>query len=235
MDVNCDLGEWENPARTAALMRRITSANIACGVHAGSVASMDRCIELAIRHQVNIGAHPGVPGEKGRGVVELNESAFVHLLLSQVLLLKHLAEQRGAVVSHIKLHGSLYHWSEKPAHARWYVQAVKVYFPSMRIFALPNGAVYREAAHEGILVWREIFADRGYLSSGDLAPRQTAGAVLSDPAQVARRVEHYVSTNTIETLDQTYLPIKAETICIHGDTENAPAMAELVASRLRKV
>lgn len=235
MDINCDLGEWEDPARTAALMRRITSANIACGIHAGTVASMERCIELAVRHQVNIGAHPGVAGEKGRGAVDLNESAFVYLLLSQVALLKSLAERQGSFVSHIKLHGSLYHWSEQAAHARWYVRTVKEHFPSMRIFALPHGAVYREASRHGVLVWREIFADRGYLPSGELAPRETAGAVLSDVAQVAQRAELYASTQTIETLERSYLSIHAETICIHGDSDNAPAMAALVASRLRRL
>lgn len=232
MDLNCDLGEWETPARTAGLMRRITSANIACGGHAGSVESMERCVKLAAQYGVNIGAHPGIAGEQGRGNADFTESAFLQLLISQTATLKVIANERGRPLTHIKLHGALYHWSEQKPHAGWYVKGVKRYFPGVRIFSLPHGRVCREARRHGVPVWREVFGDRSYRADGSLMPRGQNGAVLTDTAQVRSRLCQLLETGSMSAADETLLSMPAETICIHGDTPNAIALATVAAKVL---
>src|SRR5215468_701897 len=146
MDINCDLGEGEPLTRTRALMRWITSANVACGGHAGDVRSMRDCARLCHQHGVRLGAHPGwsAGGDFGRGEVRLSADELELLLLQQVGALQRIAGEEGARLHHVKLHGALYHAAEAdPSLARCYVQAIRQWWPNCRIYARPDGRVAR--------------------------------------------------------------------------------------------
>lgn len=215
MILNADLGEHEPPARTRALMRVVDLANIACGGHAGTIATMTRAVRLAKEHGVRIGAHPGLSADFGRGAVELTPEALALLVLQQTAALETLAESEGATLHHIKLHGALYHATENsPAMARAYVDAARTFFPRLKIVALAGGRVARLA---GGCALAEVFAERGYRPDGALIPRGEPGDLIRDPGEVVRRLP----------------ALRGDTICIHADSPNAVRIARAVATALR--
>jgi UPF0271 protein len=208
MLLNADLGEHEPPARTRALMRLVDLANIACGVHAGSPATMERCVKLAREHGVRIGAHPGLAGEFGRGSANIDASAVRTLVVGQASALAAFAP-----LHHVKLHGSLYHAVEaSPVLAAAYVAVVRENFPGVAIVAFAAGRVLPAARAAGVPVLAEVFAERGYRPDGSLVPRGEPGALITDPAQVVARLP----------------ALRGDTICIHADSPNAPAIARSV-------
>jgi len=227
LDINCDLGEDEPLARTRALMQHITSANVACGGHAGDLASMAACAKLAKAAAVNLGAHPGsADGAFGRSRVHLTPAALSLLVVQQVGALKRVAERHGVIVHHVKLHGALYHASETDDDlARAYVITVRDYFPGLQLYSQSGGQVAHLGRRLGLAVCEEIFADRVYHADGDLRPRQYADALLTRPSQVTARVELFLRRGEIETACGQHLQRKAQTLCLHGDTENAIRLA----------
>ncbi|PYM12233.1 MAG: hypothetical protein DME18_11940, partial [Verrucomicrobia bacterium] len=163
LDLNCDLGEGEPLTRTRALMRWITSANLACGGHAGDLPTMEACVRLAKQHGVRLGAHPGPwsRGDFGRGHARPAPHEMELLLLHQVGALERVARRNGVPLHHIKLHGALYHASEEDdALAKRYVAAVKRFWPQAKIYARAEGRVVRVARRAGLVVWEEAVADR---------------------------------------------------------------------------
>jgi UPF0271 protein len=215
MILNADLGEHEPPARTRALMRIVDLANIACGGHAGTIATMTRAVRLAKEHGVRMGAHPGLAADFGRGAVKLAPEALALLVLEQTSALGTLAESEGATLHHIKLHGALYHATENsPALARAYVDAARTFFPRLKIVALAGGRVARLAGDRALA---EVFAERGYKPDGTLIPRGEPGDLIRDPREVARRLS----------------ALRGDTICIHADSPNAVRIARAVATALR--
>jgi len=224
LDLNCDLGEGEPPARTQALMRWITSANIACGGHAGNVETMQRCVRDAKRFGVNVGAHPGPwsRGDFGRSAVTMNAGEFELLLLQQVGAFERIAKDHGVRLHHIKLHGALYHATEEDeALARRYLRVVSRWWPKSKIYARAGGAVARLAARSEVDVWEEAFADRAYRDDGTLAPRSEPGAVLSEPDLILKRIRHLLSHHEIETVAGIRLHLPTRTLCVHSDTLHA--------------
>ena len=235
LDLNSDLGEGESAARTRALMRWITSANVACGGHAGGVRSMENCVRLAKEFQVRLGAHPGPWSREnhGRIHVSMTPAELELLLLQQVGALERVARRHGVPLHHLKLHGWLYHATEhSDALARSYVQSAVRWWPGVKIFALSGGRVARIAMQIGVPVWEEIFADRGYRHDGALIDRSEPQALITQPRLAAERVRTFLATGQIHATSGQALPLRAQTICIHADTPGAAAMAQAVRKLL---
>ena len=214
MKLNADLGEHEPPARTRALMRLIDLANIACGVHAGSVRTMERCVKLAIEHGVAIGAHPGIGNDSGRGAVKISPAELEAAVIEQANALAEIASRAGAKTQHVKLHGALYHATEKsPALASRYVETVREHFPKWKIIALAGGRV---AALAGKCALAEVFADRGYRPDGTLVPRGEPGDLIADSREAARQMA----------------ALRGDTVCVHADSPNALRIARAMREML---
>ena len=231
-DLNCDLGEGEPPARTRALFGLITSANVACGGHAGNVVTMERCVELAAKNGVRLGAHPGLQGSFGRGVAALEPAELELLLLQQVGALSAIARGLGVTLHHVKLHGALYHATEEsPALASRYVLAMKRWWPECRLYALAGGRVVRLAQSLSVAVAEEGFLDRGYLPNGTLVPRGQEGSLLTI-REVRNRLGKWVEDGQILAVNGDPLTIRPATWCLHGDGREALKMAKLAREML---
>jgi len=237
LDLNCDLGEGEPLSRTRALMRWITSANVACGGHAGTVATMTMCVRLARRHGVRLGAHPGswARDDFGRGAVALSPDDLELLLLHQVGALEQIARAEGMRLQHIKLHGALYHATEQDdALARRYLRVVGRWWPSCLVFARAAGRVARLAGRFRIAVWEEAFADRGYRNDGSLIARGERGALIENDEQVVARTRLLMNDGTLEAASGRRLALRPRTICVHADTAGAQRLVRLVALELKR-
>lgn len=232
-DLNCDLGEGEPTARTRALMRWVTSVNVACGGHAGDAETMERVAILARDLGVRLGAHPGVPGEFGRGEVSLTPGMLRTLLLQQVSALHQLAQRQESRLHHVKLHGALYHAVEcTPSLGRAYVETVGRWFPGLRIYARTGGPILDWARKAGVEAWAEGFADRSYQEDGHLVPRGREGAVLTRPQEVTRRLLEWRTTGGWKSQQGTWLRIPAQTLCLHGDTPGSLILARAIRKAL---
>ncbi len=232
IDINCDLGEGEPIEKTRRLLRWVTSANIACGGHAGSVRTMRSCLRLCGEFGVNAGAHPGFVDREnfGRKEMPISPSDLVSLIESQVSGLKLLAGEKKIPIPHIKLHGALYHVVERDRRlSDVYVGFVKERFPGMRILASPNGCVISTAERLGLEAWAEIFSDRAYTAGGGLIPRSEPGAVLQDLTEIKMRMETFLSTGRLPLENGDAVKISAQTVCVHADSPGALRIARLLA------
>lgn len=227
-DLNADLGEGEPSRRTRALMRRVTSCNIACGVHAGSVESMRRCVELALEFWVRIGAHPGVPGEFGRGAVTWSVAEFEQQLMRQVGSLASIVAARRTDLHHVKLHGALYHHVERHADfAAAFLQTMSREFPGVRVYALAGGRLASAARECGVEVWEEGFLDRGYRVDGSLIPRGQPGAMLEGADELRRRIHGLREFGGIALPGGAVVQVR--TLCLHGDAPDSVRTADRAA------
>jgi 5-oxoprolinase (ATP-hydrolysing) subunit A len=241
MDINCDLGEGEPVEKTRRLLRWVNSANIACGGHSGTARTMGSCLNLCVELGVNAGAHPGFVDREGFGRKEkaITPSGLESLIESQVGGLVVLACEKKISISHVKLHGALYHVVERdPRLSGVYAGFVKKHFPGMRIFASPNGRVIPAAARLGVEAWGEIFSDRAYTAGGDLVPRSQPGAVLEDIEEIRTRMKVFLLTGRVPLNNGKTIKIAARTVCVHADSPGAlriaRLLAELCSSRLSK-
>lgn len=231
LDINCDLGEGEAPARTRALMRLVDSASVACGGHAGDLASMARCARLARELGVRLGAHPGAPDRAGFGRLASHPGAAELALwvVQQVGALASVASRHGIALHHVKLHGALYHASEADDElARAYVLTVREHFPGVKIYGLSGGRVVRLARRLGVEAWPELFADRAYRSDGSLVPRGEAGAVLLSAGEVAARLTRWLASGRMTTAGGGEMRLAGQTLCVHGDSGHAVRLARAV-------
>ncbi|MFO1462128.1 MAG: 5-oxoprolinase subunit PxpA [Verrucomicrobiota bacterium] len=232
-DLNSDLGEGESPARTRALMGIVTSANVACGGHAGTAETMDRCVRLAVEFSVRLGAHPGLPGAFGRGTTRISPGELELLLIHQISALMRIAKARSCTVVHVKLHGSLYHATEQePKLTAVYLQALGRWFPGLRVLALAGGRVAAAARTSGIPVWEEAFLDRGYRRDGTLVPRGLPGAMIADVSDVRRRIREVGRGQGVETEAGGRWAMRPQTWCVHADTPKAVTLARAAAAIL---
>lgn len=234
LDLNCDLGEGEPRPRTRSLMRQITSANVACGGHAGDVQSMVACVRLCREFGVRLGAHPGTWSRTdfGRGTVQVQPAEFELLLLQQISALERIAKEHDVRLHHVKLHGALYHATEADELlARRYIYTVKRYWPKAKIFVRAGGRVVQLARQSGLAAWEEAFADRGYQEDGTLIPRSEPGAILTDVSAIVRRVKDLQAERGLLSASGRNLMMRPQTLCIHSDTPFAP----IIARRVRKV
>jgi UPF0271 protein len=236
VDLNADVGESTGARRHGddeGVMPHITSANIACGFHAGDPGVMRATVALALAHGVAIGAHPGLHDLEGFGRREMRVSPdeVENLVAYQVGALAGIAAQQGVSLTHVKPHGALYNMAARERMlADAVVRAVRAVDPSLVLFGLSNSELVRAASAAGLPVASEAFADRGYLANGELAPRSAPGGVVADVDAVLRRATGMVLEQAVEAVDGTRVPLSVHTVCVHGDT---PGAAEL-ARRLRE-
>jgi UPF0271 protein len=228
VDLNCDLGE--GAGQDAALMPLITSANIACGAHAGNLDTMIETVELAQKHRVAIGAHPGYfdLANFGRAERAISPQEAGRIVLMQV---EQLFEIAGSRLKHVKLHGALYNQvSRDPLLAEGVVAELARLWPDLTLFALAGSQLARAATARGLSVAAEVFADRTYRRDGSLTPRSEPNAMIADENAAVAQVLHMVRDGFVVATDGTQVPIAAETICVHGDAPHAIGLAQ----RLRK-
>ena len=231
IDLNSDLGE--GAGTDAAIMPLITSANIACGGHAGNESTMRSGVELAVKNKVAVGAHPGYPDRErfGRVPLEMPSAELAEAIRRQIDSLIGIASRLGARVSHVKAHGALYNQAERDASvARTVMQGIQsaVGGSDLVIFAPPGSAMYSEAERTGVRVAREGFIDRAYEPDGTLRPRTLAGALITDPAAAAAQALSFVRDGGIRATDGAFLRLEVDTLCIHGDTPGAPDIVRAV-------
>jgi UPF0271 protein len=229
LDLNADVGEGSQ--EDAALMPLITSANVACGGHAGDPQIMRETVALAIRHGVVVGAHPGYVDREhfGRRPMTLDAPQVVELILDQVGALDAIAAAEGSVVVHVKPHGALYNQAEADDRlARSLVRAVQRYPRRLALVGRAGSAMERAARVAGLPFRAEAFADRRYRADGALVSRSEPGSVLEDPDAVAAQVRQLVRDGEVETNDGSRIPVAFETLCLHGDTPGAANLARKV-------
>lgn len=218
----------------AAIMPFISSANIACGYHAGNQDTMIRTVTLALEHNVAIGAHPGFADKANFGRTEqhLSDEALYDLVAAQLDIMQGVCRAAGAIMRHVKPHGALYNMAAKNEDmARIIAKAVKDTDPSLCFFGLSNSWLIKAAA--GLKTLSEVFADRTYQSDGSLTPRHLPNALIENEAQALRQVVQMVNFQQVTTVDGQTIPISAETICLHGDGAHAVAFAKAVYNTLR--
>lgn len=239
MDLNADLGEswgaW-TMGHDSEMFDIITSANIACGFHAGDPLVMHRTLSLAREKGVGVGAHPGyldLWGFGRRRFAENDPDEIEKMLIYQIGAIQAMARAVGVPVTHFKAHGALANLTAVDAGiADASARAVLATDPNMLFLALPGTEQERAAERAGLRVAREAFADRAYMADGTLAPRSRPGAVLDNADAVAARMVRMVTDSRVETLDGHEISLEFDTICVHGDNPHAVAMARAVRRAL---
>jgi 5-oxoprolinase (ATP-hydrolysing) subunit A len=223
IDLNADLGE--GGSQDEALLRLVSSANIACGGHAGDEATMRRAIELAMAAGVRIGAHPGYEDREhfGRRAMTLPLAAVTLLVRRQVERLSNLAREMGAFVHHVKAHGSLYNQADRDRQlADAVVTGVASVSADLVLYGPPSGALAAAARAAGITLCAEGFADRRYLENGLLMPRAEPGAVISNVEEAVAQAMALVAAGEVKTL------------CVHGDGVTAVEILRVLRGRLEE-
>jgi UPF0271 protein len=234
VDLNSDLGESFGPwpmGQDEALMLSITSANIACGFHAGDPGVMRETIALAKQHGVAVGAHPGFRDLVGFGRRELQASPreVEDDVLYQLAALAGMAATQRVRLQHVKAHGALYNQACRDAAlAQAIARAVAAFDSSLILLGLPQSALLRAGREAGLRVAAEVFADRAYDADGSLTSRKKPGAVLHDPEQVVDRAICMVRDRQVIATDGSRVPLVADTICLHGDTPGSAELARRV-------
>jgi UPF0271 protein len=238
IDLNSDVGEsfgrW-TLGDDQAMFRSVSSANVACGFHAGDPSVIRRTCHEAAAAGVVIGAHVGYRDLAGFGrrFLDISPGKLADDVVYQIGALQALAASEGARVRYVKPHGGLYNAIvTHNAQAQAVVDAVKSVDPGLPIMGLPGSEVLRLAEKAGLRAVTEAFADRAYNPDGTLVSRSIPGAVLEDPDQVAEHVLRMATESAVRTIDGSTLKIRAESICVHGDSPGAVAMATAVKSAL---
>lgn len=238
IDLNSDLGEGFGPwsmGDDAAMLALVTSANIACGGHASDPETMFKTLVLAAERNVSVGAHPGYNDRNGFGrrVIPMTPEEIERMVAAQVGALIGVASLTSAPVRYVKPHGALANLAARDAEvARAILSAVRSVDPSLAILAISGTAVEQVAKSAGAQVYSEIFADRAYLSSGQLVPRSHPDAVIHDAGAAAERLLAFLETGEMPVIDGEPIQLAAHSICVHGDTPGAVDMAAVVRQRL---
>ena len=223
VDINCDLGESYGVYRLEsdeAILPLITSANIACGFHAGDPATMRQTVERALQHQVAIGAHPGLPDLQGFGRrrMDITPREAHDMVVYQIGALNAFVRSCGGRMHHVKPHGALYNMAAEDAQlAEAIAEAIYKVQPDLYLYGLAGSALIREADRIGLRSVSEVFADRTYGVEGTLTPRTHPGAIIQQTEHALAQVLRMVKEGIVVSTEGILVPIKAETICIHGD------------------
>jgi 5-oxoprolinase (ATP-hydrolysing) subunit A len=238
MDINADVGEQPRALLDGSeeqLVRLITSANIACGGHAGDDASMRSVVKFCLGSGVGIGAHPGYPDKSGFGrrKIDIPLEELESSLCEQIGRLAEVAVGLGTRLRHVKPHGALYNEAAvDPELARSIARAVTAVDKSLVLVGLAGSAMLEVWRAEGFRVVGEAFADRHYEADGSLRPRRFADALITDPSEAGEQALGIAREGIVVAIDGTRVEVEARTICIHGDTKNPIAIATEVRSRL---
>jgi UPF0271 protein len=238
IDLNADLGEYtglDGSARDAEIMDVITSANIACGVHAGDREVMQRTVDAAAKREVVIGAHPSFPDREGFGRRDMNIPAaeLEDQIASQIDALAECCVAAGARLRYVKPHGALYNIGARDeAVASTIAEAVRRTDSSLVLLGSYDSFLISEGERAGLTVASEGFPDRGYLADGRLVPRDRADAVLHDPDLVADRAVRMARDGYVESADGTRIKVLPDSLCIHGDNPEALELVKAVRAAL---
>lgn len=234
IDCNVDIGEGFPD--DFLLLPLVSSANIACGAHAGSVALMRALVKACCAQGVAIGAHPGYadPAHFGRREFPFNRTAVVALIEEQVGLLKNICEQEGATLHHVKPHGALYNQSARdPEMAQAIAETLARLDPQLMLYGLSGSVSLAAAQAAGLRTVAEVFADRTYQADGTLTPRSWPHAVITDAAQSLAQVVQMVSQGRVTATSGETIPLLSQTICLHGDGPHALSFAQALQAHLQ--
>ncbi|HBC5673706.1 TPA: 5-oxoprolinase subunit PxpA [Citrobacter koseri] len=226
IDLNADLGE--GCASDAALLQLVSSANIACGFHAGDAQTMLASVREALKNGVAIGAHPSFPDREnfGRTAMTLPPETVYGQTLYQIGALAAIARAEGGVMRHVKPHGMLYNQAAKdPQLADAIARAVHACDPSLILVGLAGSELIRAGEHYGLTTRQEVFADRGYQADGSLVPRTQSGALVEDEEHALAQTLGMVESGRVKSITGEWANVVAQTVCIHGDGEHALAFA----------
>src|SRR6056297_585025 len=238
IDLNSDLGEGFGPwhmGDDAQILSIVSSANIACGGHAGDPETMFRTLSLAHDKGVCVGAHPGYadPIGFGRRVIPMSLDEITRMCAAQIGALQGVAALVGVPVAYVKPHGALANLAARDRTvADAIMAAVHKIDPDMAVLAISGTQTEHAARAAGLSVYSEIFADRGYLSSGQLVPRDQPGAMIHDADEAAARLVSFLETGRMPVVDGDPIELAAQSICVHGDSPGALAMALEIRDRL---
>ncbi|KAA1047150.1 5-oxoprolinase subunit PxpA [Pseudocitrobacter sp. 73] len=231
IDLNADLGE--GCGSDAALLQLVSSANIACGFHAGDAQTMVESVREALKNGVAIGAHPSFPDREnfGRTAMQLPPETVYAQTLYQIGALDTITRAQGGILRHVKPHGMLYNQAAKdPQLADAIARAVHDCSPSLILVGLAGSELIRAGERYGLVTRQEVFADRGYQDDGSLVPRSQPGALISDEEQALAQTLEMVESGQVKSINGVWTPVIAQTVCLHGDGEHAL----LFARRLRR-
>jgi len=234
VDLNADLGE--GAGHDDEMLEFVTSANIACGFHAGDADTIHMSIEAARDHGVAVGAHPSLFDREnfGRKELPVTPEEVCDAVTYQLGVFSAIAEALGVRPNHVKPHGALYHIAardEKIAGA--ITRAIASTDRTLVLFAPDGSALARVAEAGGLKIAREVFADRNYLADGTLVPRTRLNALLSDPVEAVARVLRMLREDKVRSVDRVDIDVQAETVCVHGDTPGAVEFARALRAQLK--
>jgi UPF0271 protein len=238
IDLNCDLGEGNTASsldKDNEIMPLITSANIACGFHASNPLLMEKTVRLAKRHGVAVGAHPSYPDHHsfGRCDMAIHPEELRADLIYQIGALSAICRSAEVPLRHVKVHGALYNRAAVDGETACTVAAaIRDIAPEAFMVCLAGSCMSAAAREIGVRFVEEAFADRAYAPDGTLVPRTCEGAVLHDPHQVAERLVRMVREKCVDAVDGTLVPLRFQTVCVHGDTPGGVAMIREIRRRL---
>ena len=236
LDINCDMGE--GIGNDDLLLPFISSANIACGFHAGDAATMWQTVESAIKHNVAIGAHISFHDRNnfGRSEMQWNGEEIYELVSQQLIILQEITSSLDTKMQHVKPHGALYNMSARDATlAKIIAKAVKDFDNQLILFGLTGSHSISEAKAVGLQTASEVFADRSYQDDGSLTPRSQPHALIEETYNVIAQVIQLITNGTVTSITGKTVPIIAETICIHGDGKNAVKFAMAIHKRITEL
>jgi UPF0271 protein len=241
IDINCDMGESFGVYTLGddeTMLSIVTSANIACGFHAGDPLVMDRTLALAAAHGVNVGAHPSLRDLWGFGRRRILDEApdeIAKQIIYQIGALNGLAVSQGITLAHVKTHGSLGNMAAEDGDlASAIAGAIASIDKSLSFIVMPGMATEKAATEAGLNPVREIYADRAYADSGNLLSRKLPGSVIHDPDIAADRVLRMIEANAVICESGKRIPGRIDSVCVHGDTPDAVAMARRLRHRLEQ-
>jgi 5-oxoprolinase (ATP-hydrolysing) subunit A len=233
IDLNADLGEGCD--NDEALLALVSSANIACGWHAGDAKTMRQCVRWALANGVAIGAHPSFPDREnfGRSEMQLPVEEVMAGMLYQIGALAAIAKAEGGALAHVKPHGALYNQAvREPALADALCEAVRRFDPSLKFFGLAGSGMIEAARRAGLQPVEEVFADRGYNPDGSLVSRKLPGALIEDDAQAIAQTLSLVRDHKVRAIDGSTVAVNAQSVCLHGDGAHALQFARHIRERL---
>lgn len=238
IDLNSDLGEGYGPwsmGDDATMLTMVTSANVACGGHAGDAETMFRTVTTAVQNGVAVGAHPGYADREGFGrrLIPMGNDEIGRMVAAQIGALQSIAALVPAEVAYVKAHGALGNLAARDRGvAESLVETIQLLDPKLAVLAISGTEVEVAAKAAGVPVFSEIFADRGYLASGQLVPRGQPGDLLHDPQEAVDRILGFLETGLMPTVNGDSIPLAAHSICVHGDSSGAVAMTRKLREAL---
>lgn len=240
IDLNCDMGEGYGPwpmGDDPGLMQYITSANIACGFHAGDPVVMRDTVRLALKHHVAIGAHPGYPDLQGFGrrFLQMSPDEVYAMTLYQIGALQAIVQAEGGTLHHVKPHGALYNAAAKDrALADAIARATRQAGAHLLLYGLSSSALIEAGQALGLRTASEVFADRTYQADGSLTPRSRPGALIENAEQAVAQALQMVQQQQVVSMGGTVLQLVSETLCLHGDGPHALDFARAIQTAFKK-